>query len=454
MYVTQFRQKSEQTSQGFAESRSGYRVDLVPFSATHIIQNTYSWRTRKGMSMAESEDDDLFQSTSGNQSDFMSDLRKSDAVTYDKGHEFWTETLTTTYGQPMAECSRKAYTGDAAPPTRYVGPITPPLYTSAGLLPVIALPPDATKIAEDGTQGVSQALPTKAAAGLLVALAELKQDFPNLPGWVAFVKREGSLGKRFGDEYLNYQFGIAPTVSDIQKLAAAVRNKHKLLETYVHDARVSVRRRREVYDHSDVVERGEVGRGTPRMQYIPEIVSNTDPAEFFYAQGGVSTAIDSYRQRCWFAGSFEYFIDDGKAFLGAYKGIYQKLDHLLGLKLTPQAVYQLTPWSWLLDWFGNFGTLVGNFSAFADLDDRLVMKYGYVMHETTSQRAITFTGAVPNSLGTAPSSLSVFSTNVRKERHRATPYGFGLNTEVFNPRQWAILGALGITHGRGVRLDE
>jgi len=34
-----------------------------------------------------------------------------------------------------------------------------------------------------------------------------------------------------------------------------------------------------------------------------------------------------------------------------------------------------------------------------------------------------------------------------KKRVKATPYGFGLDTDAFTPRQWAILGSLGISRG-------
>jgi hypothetical protein len=52
----------------------------------------------------------------------------------------------------------------------------------------------------------------------------------------------------------------------------------------------------------------------------------------------------------------------------------------------------------------------------------------------------------PFNLGSTPNCFSSLSTTVeRKERIKATPFGFGLVDSDFTNRQWAILAALGIT---------
>jgi hypothetical protein len=122
---------------------------------------------------------------------------------------------------------------------------------------------------------------------------------------------------------------------------------------------------------------------------------------------------------------------------------------LYGLELTPETLWNLAPWSWLVDWFANVGPILSNVSAFQS--DNLVLKYGYVMENVTRTYART------NWMGVVNPSTTVYVNHPArvydkffvetKTRVKATPYGFGLNTTAFTDRQWTILGALGLTRG-------
>jgi hypothetical protein len=94
----------------------------------------------------------------------------------------------------------------------------------------------------------------------------------------------------------------------------------------------------------------------------------------------------------------------------------------------------------------NIGSNIANYSAFQQ--DGLVMRYGYVMRHVRATRILTSQGTVFKS---GPSTPVVTTYQVvRKDRVQATPYGFGLNPSGFTAKQWAILGALGLSRAPGV----
>jgi len=122
--------------------------------------------------------------------------------------------------------------------------------------------------------------------------------------------------------------------------------------------------------------------------------------------------------------------------------LYKKANHLLGLDLTAEVLWNLAPWSWLSDWVANTGDNISNASAFQQ--DGLVLRYGYLMvhRETYQTRRMD---AVYDVRGNALLPGSIVLTTTSKTREPATPYGFGIDTSSFTGHQWGILGALGMT---------
>jgi hypothetical protein len=122
-------------------------------------------------------------------------------------------------------------------------------------------------------------------------------------------------------------------------------------------------------------------------------------------------------------------------------------DKLLGARITPEVLWNLTPWSWAVDWFTNVGDVIHNVSRF--MNDGLVMHYGYIMRKRSVTREYSHSGGVVRvANGTKPIGILTqkFKTTV-KERASATPWGFGLTFGSFTNRQKAIMAALGLTRG-------
>jgi hypothetical protein len=114
---------------------------------------------------------------------------------------------------------------------------------------------------------------------------------------------------------------------------------------------------------------------------------------------------------------------------------------LVGFRLSPEVLWELQPWSWLVDWVFNVGQILENIESFQT--DGLVMRYGYLMctDVVSTETTAIFSNGVFNRLGP----ITKRATVTRKLRVRATPYGFGLDPATWSPERWAILAALGLT---------
>jgi len=118
---------------------------------------------------------------------------------------------------------------------------------------------------------------------------------------------------------------------------------------------------------------------------------------------------------------------------------------LLGLNLDADVLWNMTPWTWAVDWFADVGSLVRNSTLFSE--DGLVMKYGYIMEHSIVHDTYTFEGptGIAGGYPGRPSDLSLISE--AKVRRTATPFGFGLTGGLTN-RQASIVAALSASRVR------
>jgi len=110
------------------------------------------------------------------------------------------------------------------------------------------------------------------------------------------------------------------------------------------------------------------------------------------------------------------------------------------MEITPSLAWELLPWSWMVDWFGNVGDLMANISAASY--DNLVAKYAYIMR--TRRISYNTIQDQPLTIGKSLRLNGTFFVET-KERAAASPYGFGLDWNGFSTSQLAILAALGIS---------
>jgi hypothetical protein len=116
-------------------------------------------------------------------------------------------------------------------------------------------------------------------------------------------------------------------------------------------------------------------------------------------------------------------------------------DKLFNLSLTPDVLWNLTPWSWAIDWASNTGDVLAYIGDVAA--QGLVMQYGYFMEHTVQKVEYSLSGVVFHDQPiNVPNAKLVTET---KSRTRANPFGFGITWDGLSAIQAAILAAIGIT---------
>lgn len=140
-------------------------------------------------------------------------------------------------------------------------------------------------------------------------------------------------------------------------------------------------------------------------------------------------------EEVWFEARFRYYIPE----IRTVEFKRRALRHLFGLELSPVLLWELLPWSWLVDWFTNIGDLVSNYSD-TSLFNNLAAKYAYLMSRKRVSVRCESTAAY-----SPPSKAIWYLSLERKTRKEASPFGFDLSWGDLTSRQWSILGALGIS---------
>lgn len=292
-----------------------------------------------------------------------------------------------------------------------------------------------------GSRLIAATLPNKGPASLAAFLGELHEGLPKLIG-LGLLKDRESFSRAVGGEFLNYTFGIAPLVSDIQKLMKTVIHTSKTVQQYHRDSGRNVRRRLSLPPRETV----EVEENVPLgASYMPGLYG-WDKGSL--SSSGAVNLTKTTSSRTWFSGAYAYTVTNGDDIVSRFMRFEEDANRVLGSRITAETLWQLTPWSWLLDWVTNIGDLITNVTYLGS--DGLVLRYGYLMNHVkvrsvySMPSGATFTGGAKT--GPISNTLSCES----KERVRATPYGFGTSLGQLSAKQWAILGALGLTRAPGV----
>lgn len=337
---------------------------------------------------------------------------------------------------------------------------TPTILTNNGKIKAVASDP--ISLRAFGTTAVARTIPTHPVTGGAVALAELRREgLPLVPAasTVKLAIEQRKLLKRgfqnrsvgrvrprdAGNEYLNYEFGWKPIVSDLRDLAYSIKNAHKIVDDLHRGSGQKVRRRYEFPTTNEVT--GSYNE--PAGSRSPFMDGSLGICDAFMRGSGTShfTMQNVYQRKRWFSGCYTYYIPPAEDFFGKARLYESYANKILGTRLTPEVVWNLAPWSWATDWFANTGDVYTNLSYFGQ--DSLAMQYGYVMESNTSTFRTSLTCKV-NLVGKPNTQISIaedFATRTM-QRLYASPYGFGVTYEAMSPRQLAIIAALGLTRGQ------
>nr|QDH89260.1 MAG: hypothetical protein H1Rhizo26FD522_000001 [Leviviridae sp.] len=355
---------------------------------------------------------------------------------YDNGHDFTTQKSYFHYPSMVWYAA-----GQTTFPfngfLEYRGPLRPMEYTNNLFPPAGAL--NTGQLNLIGNQLSAGAAPTASEASLMQFLAELKTDgLPKVSALKELIMKPS--GRAAGQAHVEQQFSLKPFQSDLQKIVRSVLHACKRMKQYARDSDRIVRRKRHLDTVSNAVNLGRFGGdlGFPRCNLTG--MSST----LIGGSSGVLVS-DLTTTDTWFSGAYTYHLSEALGFLGNL-GRYEELaNKLLGSDITVETIWNLTPWTWLTDWFVDIGGFLHNVSLFHS--NQLVMRYGYVMSHTVATRQRSMINVAPiSNKGVIESNAYVsYATVESKQRRRATPYGFGLIESSFSDYQWAILGALGLS---------
>lgn len=294
-----------------------------------------------------------------------------------------------------------------------------------------------TTMTSMGTKGIEQASPGKPIVNSLQFLGELKDVGPMFKNAHKFASDPvGSLqraveytrvARSIGKGYLEYQFGWKPFVNDLRDMVMAVDRQHAFLSRLRRENGRNIRFGTIVKNVTDVQSTTVEGYG----YFYPA------PHSAMFANGGKGkrTTVVKTKQKFWVKGAYRYFIPDIQSKTWSSRALLK----MLGANPTPSVVYELTPWSWLIDYFSSLGSVVNNLSGNAA--ENLVFRYCFAMGQQETETTQSTDWTLWNG---SPMHAEWTLTASTKQRLPASPFGFGIDTSGLSTKQTAILAALGM----------
>jgi hypothetical protein len=256
-----------------------------------------------------------------------------------------------------------------------------------------------------------------------------------------------SVRNTLGSDYLNIVFGWQPVIQE----AANLIKVGMTLERAIYYE--SFRRKR-AWDGPSIEEYSDV-----------DIVSISSTGRMFgnYSHGGTGTSTDKgasitfRRNTRWTLRSENYrftsrYTGLAKPTLRANRHTDAALDIVqrIGLVDDPRVLWDLMPWSWLVDWFTTMGASVSNASRYSPSRGKYAIDYAYLTtkHTVSEKLSLGEYQKVVENLSWQIDRANALATSVSLWRDRATPFGFGTQMGSINASQFAILVALGLAQSR------
>lgn len=419
------------------QSNGSTYVNEVPAEGTATTQETTSFRT----GFAE---DPLSPEARAEFTDVTRNGFTETNPRYDSGHPFFTTKTWVTASHPRWKSYRMP--GGGLKET-FTGPLVPAVPFSSTTNPFPVIPRlTSTEINTFGAKAIKGTIPTQSSASLAVFLGEAISALPSIVGASMFQTKTEYFSS-LGSEYLNVQFGWLPFIDDLRKTVSAISNSCKIIRQYHRDSGRVVRRRLTfppiVADISSTTYTPSVGSsivGMP-LQWAYGTFPWTDILQPILRE---QNSVQHYS----FSGAYSYLLNTDDTVIGRIERIEQEANRLLGTRLTPSVLWELAPWSWLTDWVWNVGDIVANASYLGA--DGLVMRYGYLMRHTIAYNRHSIVKGIRLQGDLRSGPINVVYGRETKERVKGTPYGFGISPGALSTKQWAILGALGLTKGSNV----
>jgi hypothetical protein len=294
--------------------------------------------------------------------------------------------------------------------------------TSAG-------PPDAGSWspADWGAEAFSKMKPTAPTFSGLNSIYELK----DLPGMLQQQMVKGNL-KNMSNYWLALQFGWKPLLNDIRRMIDFQVESQRKMDFLLRNNGKLVRRRIVLFDRieNEVITTGEAWG-----------LMNPGFVNYFYSGTPTYRSRAFTRDSVWGSAAFRFWLPSSPKGI-VYKSALRRA--LFGLTPSPSIIYNMIPWSWLVDWFSNTGYVINNLDA--GVADRLAADWFYMMRK--KEHVIQTELSIPlHDMSKKPIVLhgTAEQTSFSKVRLRGSPFGWAISQNSLNPMQLSILGALGLS---------
>ena len=261
-----------------------------------------------------------------------------------------------------------------------------------------------------------------------------------------------------GGSYLNYVFGIQPTVSDLKKACETVINLAPIVEDYVsHNKRVLRRSGSETLSSTFV----SGGGAYFKENSLPFTTTVADSQAVLKTGRIMGTFHTSNRSRVtirWdyhrtqtlhtFA-SFEYFVTQASGLRGRLQRYQDIATRILGGGVDASTVYDLSRWTWLANFFVDMGGTLRYQQAVSD-HSVIASRCGFTVNEELLVSATVSHWVDPAPYARFTETLVTDRPAIatvrefRSQRFRGSPYNMSPDWD-FSSSQWAILGALGLS---------
>jgi hypothetical protein len=303
----------------------------------------------------------------------------------------------------------------------------------------------------------SESAPERATAHILTTVVELlRGDIPSLLKnyqRALFKHKEKTRALQYaGGEYLNIMFGWLPLINEYANVLKVLISLDRMVYSESN-------RRHRAWDgpsESTVIDHASVGHvarpyntgGTTgeRFQTISGTPDVGNPGT--WSVHCKTLVKEDYR----FSSRFSALVKPNSASVGFVERAEEVLRQL-GLVDDPTILWELTPFSWLVDWVANIGNSITNAHILSPLSGRHAVDYAYfttqltrvveeelVQFTSAADWFVTFDYSVRDPLG--------YHSSTSRVRDRATPFGFGTQLGSLNASQYAILIALGLARVR------
>ncbi len=336
---------------------------------------------------------------------------------------------------------------------------------SGGVTNSVNMPfaPFQSDLASLGKKALATVTPGLPESSILTAVGELAAAVPQLLGRSLFGElshpdiasfREGGfkgLTRGAAGEFLNLVFGVLPTIDDAIDIIAGLATASEKLLLLERNSGHGVRRNMK-FSFEDRIAKYSTESGT--LTNDGSIYTSTglaQPGSISSSAGIIgnvlsknSTLSMASKREARFSGSFSRFLPAAPGLAGSMERFLTEWDLILGLKPSPDRIWQLIPFSWLVDWFLDVQSSLSIAERLAD--DNLVINYGY-MSDVTTRTVIQDTQfTTPAPYQASFNRVRTRTTAITRQRIRANPFGFITQPQVdISPIKVAILLAIGIT---------